>query len=272
MTVAFTPRRLRRIRGVRAADKATNRMSFSGVVPWFDLENLMGAMRCDGASFEGIVEVESLLEHDFVVVTRVDGITRKIRPQPCRLKWFDPRNQVWRVYTPDFELLQSVSKEPLYVEVKPERIAQQLEAEHTLIRRNFALLGCRFEVRTEVDIRAQPRFRNAELLFEHTAPMEDVTALDRVREVLHDAGPTVPTVGEVCRAAGIGGGAFAALLRLHVRGEIRFDLDREIDHRALILQTVRSALHPTESRSVPRQSVGPRNQTRNPIVPDRLRR
>lgn len=234
MTITFVSRQLPRIRGVRKADKATNRMSFSGVVPWFDIGNPMGPSRRDGSSFEGVIEVESLLEHDFVVGARFDGITREIRSQPCKLRWFDPRMRSWRMHTPDFELVQRGQDRLLYVQVKPKRIADYLAAEHALIRRSFAMLGHRFEVWTEDEIRKQPRFRNCEMLFGHTAPIENVAALDRIREVLRLVRSDTPTVGQIRRAAGVGGATLPALLRLHVRGEIRFDLDREIDERALV--------------------------------------
>lgn len=241
MTVAHTARLLRRVPGVRTADKRTNRMSFSGILPWFDIENLMGPGIRDGSSFEAIIEAESLLEHDFVVLKRLDGSTREIRQQPRRLKWWDPRTRQWRLHIPDFELLSHGSERVVFAQVKPAEIAAELKEELDLIRDAFEHLGHGFEVWTEVEIRAQPRFRNAQLLYGHTGPLENVEALAAVRKVLRDTAPEALTIGEIREAAGVGGMAFRAVLRLHVRGEVALDLDRPIIDGAMVRPLGRAA-------------------------------
>lgn len=235
MNIAFTPKNLTRVRGVRKADKATNRMSFCGVVPWFDLDNLMGPTRNAKSSFEGIIEFESLLEHDFIVLSRSDGETKTIRPQPVRLRWWDPRTTQWRVHVPDFEVSRSGLKKPVLIQVKPKTIADEMAEELDLIKDAFRKTGRTYEIWTDEEIRRQPRFSNAQLLFPQSGPLEDVEALDRVRQALAESTAAIPTVGEVREVAGIGCRAFQAVLRLHVRREVRLDLDRPIDASAQIL-------------------------------------
>ncbi|MFJ7439637.1 Tn7 transposase TnsA N-terminal domain-containing protein [Methylorubrum thiocyanatum] len=237
MAYDFRTKQLKRINGVRKADKKTNRGSFTGVLPWFDLGNLMGPSL--GEQYEGIIEVESLLEHDFVVRTRFDGVTTMVRPQPEKLKWWDPRDSRWRTHVPDFEAVRTDRNTRTFVQVKPKKFADRLEEDFILIRRNFERLGFDFEVMTELEIRKQPRFANAQMLFPHTGPMEDVGALDRVRTVLREAEGSVLTMGEIRRMADIGTASDEAVLRLHVRSEIRLDLDVEIDERALVHPVLR---------------------------------
>jgi hypothetical protein len=232
--IAFRPKELQRIIGVRAASRKTNRASFCGVVPWFDLENLMGASKSDGTSFEGIIEFESLLEHDFLVLTRSDGITTEVRPQPRKVDWFDLRSRKWRVHIPDFAVVRRGCSRPIYVQVKPKVKAEALAEELGLITDEFHRQKLLFEVWTEVEIRRQPVFGNAEMLFEHCGPREDVEALDQVREVLRDAPRTVRTIAEIKEASGIGGRTLGAVLRLHVLREVALDLEKPIDDRALV--------------------------------------
>lgn len=232
MAYDFRTKQLKRINGVRKADKKTNRGSFTGVVPWFDLGNLMGPSL--GEEYEGVIEVESLLEHDFVVRARFDGVTTMIRPQPEKLRWWDPRKGRWRTHIPDFETTRTNQNTRTFVQVKPKKFADRFEEDLILIRRNFERLGFNFEVKTELDIRQQPRFANCEMLFPKTGPMEDVGALERVRAVVREARDAVLTMGEIRRTAGIGTAADGAVLRLHVRSEVRLDLDVEIDDRALV--------------------------------------
>ncbi|GEP01513.1 hypothetical protein [Methylobacterium haplocladii] len=237
MNIAFTPKNLARVRGVRKADKATNRRSFCGVVPWFDLDNLMAPTGKRRSSKEGLIEFESLLEHDFLVLTRSDGITTSVRPQPIRFHWWDPRTSQWRVHIPDFAVMRRFVPKPVYIQVKPKAVADALSEELGLIKAAFRQRGLSYEVWTDEDIRRQPRFSNAELLFDQSGPLEDVEALDRVRKVLKEAAPSVLSVAEVREAAGIGPRAFQAILRLHMRNEVDLNLERPLDAKALVQPT-----------------------------------
>lgn len=237
MNIAFTPKNLARVRGVRKADKATNRRSFCGVVPWFDLDNLMAPTGRRRSSKEGLIEFESLLEHDFLVLARSDGITTSVRPQPIKLYWWDPRTRQWRLHIPDFAVGRRFVPKPVYIQVKPKAVADEMSDELRLIKAAFFQRGLIYEIWTDEDIHRQPRFSNAELLFDQSGPLEDVEALDRVREVLRKAAPSVLTVGEVREAAGIGPRAFQAILRLHVRDEVDLNLERPLDAKALVPPT-----------------------------------
>lgn len=237
MNIAFTPKSLTPIRGVRKADKATNRRSFCGVVPWFDLDNLMAPSGQRGSRIEGLVEFESLLEHDFLVLIRSDGITTSVRPQPRKVSWWDPRSQRWRVHTPDFALRRRFVTKPVYVQVKPKVVADEMADELALIEAGFRAQGLTFEVWTDEVIRRQPRFANAELLFDQSGPLEDVEALDRVRSVLREAAPSLLTIGQVREVSGIGSRAMQAVLRLHMRREVDLNLERPIDACALVRPT-----------------------------------
>ncbi len=73
---------------------------------------------------------------------------------------------------------------PVYVQVKPKVVADEMADELALIEAGFRAQGLTFEVWTDEVIRRQPRFANAELLFDQSGPLEDVEALDRVRSVL----------------------------------------------------------------------------------------
>lgn len=237
MNIAFTPKNLARVRGVRKADKATNRRSFCGVVPWFDLDNLMAPTGRRRSSKEGLIEFESLLEHDFLVLARSDGITTSVRPQPIKLYWWDPRTRQWRVHIPDFAVVRRFVPKPVYIQVKPKAVADEMSDELRLIKAAFLQCGLTYEIWTDEDIHRQPRFSNAELLFDQSGPLEDVEALDRVREVLRRATPSVLTAGEVREAAGIGPRAFQAILRLHVRDEVDLNLELPLDAKALVPPT-----------------------------------
>ena len=120
------------------------------------------------------------------------------------------------------------------MQVKPKVKADVLAEELGLIADEFHRQKLPFEVWTEVEIRRQPVFGNAELLFEHCGPREDVEALDRVREVLRNAPRTVKTIAQIKEASGIGGRTLGAVLRLHVLREVALDLEKPIDDRALV--------------------------------------
>jgi hypothetical protein len=109
--------------------------------------------------------------------------------------------------------------------------------ELALIEAGFRAQGLTFEVWTDEVIRRQPRFANAELLFDQSGPLEDVEALDRVRSVLREAAPSLLTVGQVREVSGIGSRAMQAVLRLHMRREVDLDLERSIDACALVRPT-----------------------------------
>lgn len=233
MTINFRPKELERVRGVRAASRKTLRASFCGIVPWFDLNNLMGPSRTSRCSFEGIVEFESLLEHDFLVLARSDGTTWRVRHQPRKVKWWDPRSDKERMHIPDFEVHRRGSRRPVYIQVKPQEQADRLKEELNLIEKAFVKQGLAFELWTDTKIRRQPRFGNAVMLFEHAGPREDVEALDRVREVLR-AAPSILTIAQIRKTSGIEGRVFGAVMRLHILREVELDLEKPIDLRALV--------------------------------------
>lgn len=240
MTIDFYPKNIKRIRGVRAADKGTNRTSFSGLLPWFDLDNLMGPAGNAASSFEGIIEFESLLEHDFLVLSRSDGMTWKVKPQPRKIEWWDSRTSQWRIHYPDFEVMRRDCRHPIYIQVKPMAQVKKRIRELKLIKASCRDQGLAFEVWSERKIRRQPRFANASMLFGQSGPMEDADALDRVRKALHAASPAVLTLGQVRRAAGTEGDTIQAVLRLHVLKEVELDLARPIDAKAPVRLATRA--------------------------------
>lgn len=244
MTVAFTPKALKQLKGVRAADKATNRVSFSGTMPWFDIDNLMAPTGLNGNDIEGFVEGESLLELEFIRLARFVGQTVRIRPQPCTLRWVDPRTMKLRKHIPDFEVWRHGSTKSIFIEVKYAEEAELLKSEHDLIRANFKKEGHEFEVWTEAVIRKQPRATNVEMLFAQAGPIENVAALECVRSVLRSAQGETLTIGEIRERSGLRGKAFRAILRLHVRRELVLDLDSTIDERSPVyLDRSRLNLH-----------------------------
>lgn len=114
------------------------------------------------------IDFESLLERDFLVLTRFRYPTAKIEEQPLRISYVSALGRKSQ-YTPDFLIEYDYGPAEL-VEVKPTRILVENKEE---FRDRFAAAaefserkGWQFVIRSEIDIRV-PMLRNAHFLIHY---------------------------------------------------------------------------------------------------------
>ena len=172
----------------------------------------------------GVLHGEGRLDVDLHIVASVLPWVREYRPQPMRLPILvDGR---WSSYVPDGRLLGLAR--PLCVEVKPLamlRASPDLEGRKGAIERALDALGEDFAVWTELDIRAEPLFQNAKLVWskaQNVTAAETVAACSALRTVRFS------TMGEVVEALGGGHHGWRLALALVGRKVVATDLTREI--------------------------------------------
>ncbi|HET9639607.1 MAG TPA: hypothetical protein VFP12_10400 [Allosphingosinicella sp.] len=134
-----------------------------------------------GTSLHG----EGRLDVDLHVLVSVLPWVREYKAQPMRLPiWVEGR---WSTYVPDGRLLGLAR--PLCVEVKPLkklRVSPDLDGRKIAIERALDLRGEDFVIWTELEIRAEPLFPNAKLVWSHAqnaAPTEIVETCAKLRNV-----------------------------------------------------------------------------------------
>ena len=135
-----------------------------------------------------MIGVESILERDCVILLEVDPRVRAFSEQPCTIEYVIDGKKY--KYTPDFAVdrdgqLGFVEVKPQAKATKPKNI-RKFEA----IRAVFAKNGHSFTVLTEMNIRRQPRLRNAELLLRFGRADLPEEYLDTIVSELRSAGRT----------------------------------------------------------------------------------
>lgn len=174
------------------------------------------------------VESESLLEHDFLVLTSAfDRDLVHISAQPMTLPlWSGQRSRTW---TPDFRLDRQGGRAEL-VEVKilervypknPEARAE-MGARIEKMREVATSHGYQFRLVTEQEIRVEPRLRNARLLLRYAGDILPPHLVRQGREALLGL-PKASTIDALQERIGGGEDAFPIALHLDWLGEIEID-------------------------------------------------
>jgi hypothetical protein len=179
------------------------------------------------------VPYESRLEADLVMVMAADADVTGIWSQPETFRWRAEGRL--RRYTPDF--LITTYYGPVYREVKPidvlvrdPTLGGRLEA----IRGQCACRGARFEIWTEIDIRAEPRFANARAVHFAPHPGRDRAVAASLREAVSDLVGSAPASLLLSRA-GLASGNLGDLLALVAVGDaVIVDMERGIGPDTLI--------------------------------------
>ena len=133
------------------------------------------------------IDFESLLERDFLVLTRFRYPTAKIEEQPLRVPYVSALGRKSH-YTPDF-LVEYDRGLPELIEVKP---AKMLIEKRDEFRDRFAAAaefaeekGWQFIIRSEIDIRV-PMLRNAHFLIHYQALKPKPELCTRLLQVIKD--------------------------------------------------------------------------------------
>jgi hypothetical protein len=167
---------------------------------------------------------EGRLDIDLHIVVSVLPWVREYQAQPMRLSILVQGR--WSTYVPDGRLLGLAR--PLCIEVKPLaklRISPDLDGRKTAIEKALALRGEDFVIWTERDIRAEPLFANAKLVWSHAqnaAPGEIAEACAKLRNV------TFSIMEEVVAAFGGGQHGWRLALALIGMKVLALDLNRPI--------------------------------------------
>jgi hypothetical protein len=174
----------------------------------------------------GAVDYESALERDFVLLTRFDDPTVRIRSQPITLHFEYEGRQ--RRYTPDY-LVEGGGRFEL-VEIKYEADLQQLAAQlqpgFDAARGWAAQSGGTFRIATERTIRV-PRLLNARRLL----PLRGVPVDPELARAVTAAAKQIetPTFGRLVDAISADRTqVLATVWRLIARGELMVDMSEPI--------------------------------------------
>lgn len=165
-----------------------------------------------------MIEWESLLERDAILLMEFSPGIVAFREQPERILYSDGLNQ--REYFPDFEItLQSDVR--IHIEVKPEekllnnKVATKLRNVSAHYHRNDR----QFRILTDRTIRRQPLLSNLQRLFYLKRQTPELASLrTQFEQIL--AGPNCPGFDHVARLFGPD-----ALLRLIALGYVACDLE-----------------------------------------------
>ncbi len=173
------------------------------------------------------VGVESLLERDAVLVLEYSQDVRYYEGQPRRVVYYSAKGKP-HSYIPDFDA-HYVDETTTDIEVKPSAklLNPKLKEKYELIAERYRQLGLRFEIWTENEIRAEPRFSNIRDI--HRARPRFVTDQEEAAlAALPD--DRALTLKEASRLLG----GRLAVLRAVARGRLHIHLDRAFDEEALV--------------------------------------
>lgn len=181
----------------------------------------------------GPIGYSSKRERDAAVLLDMTQAVRAVRAQP---ETFDLGIKGrGRRYTPDF-FVELCDGSLVWLEIKHlDYMTQhpQLDGRQPLLEAICALRGGQFVLWTDTEIYRQPRWRNARRL---RAAVGHVTAARAaaILEICATHGFPVP-LGVVIENAGDDLGLVEAALGLCALGRLALDLDRPIDHDAMLL-------------------------------------
>jgi hypothetical protein len=167
---------------------------------------------------------EGRLDVDLHIVVSVLPWVREYQPQPMRLPiWVEGS---WSSYIPDGRLLGLVR--PLCIEVKPLaklRASPDLDGRRGAIERALAERGEDFVIWTEREIRAEPLFPNAKLIWSHA---KNVTSRETVPACASLRGVAFASMQEVVDVLGGGPNGWRMALALVGMRVLALDLGRPI--------------------------------------------
>ncbi len=167
---------------------------------------------------------EGRLDIDLQIVVSVLPWVREYQPQPMRLPiQVDGR---WSHYTPDGRLLGLAR--PLCIEAKPLaklRASPDLDGRKSAIQRALRERGENFDIWTELDIRAEPLFSNAKLVWSHA---HNATSIEVVEACAILRTVDFTTVGQVVDALGGGHRGWRTAFALVGMKVVALDLARPI--------------------------------------------
>lgn len=177
----------------------------------------------------GVLYCESWFEalHARNLIVRHDVL--RIREQPFQVMYRRDEKPA----IPDF-LVELINEETEVHEVKPKEKADDPENRRRFEEIRHALAGqdLKYEVKTEVDIMAEPMFGNVELLFEHRRKPVCADDFARALEIISRYSGAAP-LGTFDDAASYPAGR-QTLFALVVRGQLFLDLWQPIGPTSLV--------------------------------------
>lgn len=174
-----------------------------------------------------MVQWESLLERDAILVLEHRPDVDWYEEQPSEEIYYDAYGTPWR-YTPDFGVRLTDGSE-FHIEVKPSGKLVDVDLCHklALIERRYRETGRHFEIWTEREIRAEPRFSTLRTI--HRA---------RVRLANFDAQQQLAQLGDQAwvsfREAALALGGKYQVHRLLSQGAIQADFERALNDEAFV--------------------------------------
>jgi len=177
---------------------------------------------------------ESRLELDALRVLEMDPDVTVMQTQPLQLTYLD--GMKLRRYIPD---IQVWGTKDYVIEVKPSNKADTEEFKRIVeVRRSyFAEKGLGYEVWTEREIRARPRYDRVITLWRYLD--HEIPRKATLRALLHVRTKSTPTLGGVIDALGGDSSALRNAYALVAQGIIRTDVCAELNRRAHVLEVMR---------------------------------
>jgi len=169
----------------------------------------------------GPLEWESYLERDHFFVLETDNWVRAYHPQPATLELtFDGKP---RKYTPDVMVVRRDGTSS-YVEVKPDEVAKKpvYREFFVAVRAKAADHGLGFEIATELEIRQQPRLKNAKRLMTYSKVQPKGRLLLEVADAMTTS--RCATIADLMAAINLPEERLGELFALALRGDLNIDL------------------------------------------------
>lgn len=169
----------------------------------------------------GPLEWESYLERDNFFVLETDNWVRAYYPQPVTLDLTFQGKP--RTYTPDVMVVRRDGTSS-YVEVKPDAVAKKpvYQEFFAAARARAADHGLGFEIATELEIRRQPRLKNAKTLMTYSKVQPKGRLLLDVADALTTG--RCATVADLMVALNLPEERLGELYALALRGDLNIDL------------------------------------------------
>lgn len=174
-----------------------------------------------------MVGTESLLERDAALVLEYSHEVLRYEGQPRVVVYYSDEGKP-HSYIPDFDA-DYIDETTIDIEVKPSAklLDPKLQKKYELIAERYRQLGRRFELWTEREIRAEPRFSNIREV--HRARPRFFTDADDAALAAFPADRTL-SLREATRLLG----SRLAVLRAIARHRLHTNLDRALDDDALV--------------------------------------
>lgn len=186
------------------------------------------------------VQVESTLERDFALLCRFDPSVASVEEQPVRIEYGDADGRA-RSYVPDFLVTYKGGRPvPRLVEIKystdPMLVSGQLEGRFAAARAYARRQGWRFQVVTELEIRA-PRLENTTFLLPFRGRSIAAGLRQDMRSALRKGGPksVASLADEVAEALGLSRPeVLPGIWTMVAEFEVIADLDRLLTMSTLV--------------------------------------